>query len=285
MRRGLRRLTVVHPFPSVLDAGVVAAIVLVAGGGFAGALLLGIAMLGFQCSIGALNDVVDARVDAIVKPGKPIPSGLVSSRAAGLVVVGAGSAGLLISATFGAQVLAVAVVGYGCGLAYDLGLKANGWGWLAFAVAIPCLVSYAWLAGSGQLPPRAEVLLPIALLAGPMLHLSNSLVDLEGDRTAGYRSLAVRLGRRRGLGLLWLLLVAVYGGAWLSLLRPIGSGPGELPAGAAFACLAATATAAVGGAFSGSTERRGREAGWSAQAIAAGLLATGWLAATVSGPT
>ena len=66
---------IVHPLPSALNTALVIAIATVAGASLTEAGLLGLAMLGFQASIGALNDVVDADRDRLAKPMKPIPAG------------------------------------------------------------------------------------------------------------------------------------------------------------------------------------------------------------------
>ena len=44
-------------------------------------------MTAFQFAIGALNDLVDAPVDRIGKPDKPIPAGLVAPTAVRGIVV------------------------------------------------------------------------------------------------------------------------------------------------------------------------------------------------------
>ena len=69
---GFVRLT--HPFPSLLDGIVVAAIALIAGGEVGTAVALGVSMTALQGSIGTLNDIVDAPRDRGMKPGKPIPA-------------------------------------------------------------------------------------------------------------------------------------------------------------------------------------------------------------------
>ena len=68
-------------------------------------------MLCLQASIGALNDLVDAPLDAGQKPGKPLPRGLVSARSAVLVTIVAGVAGLALSWPSGPATLAVATAG------------------------------------------------------------------------------------------------------------------------------------------------------------------------------
>ena len=77
-------LALVHPFPSALNATLVFALVLVAGGAMAAALVLGLAMLGLQFSIGAANDWFDVELDALTKPAKPIPAGRVCAPSSAL---------------------------------------------------------------------------------------------------------------------------------------------------------------------------------------------------------
>jgi 4-hydroxybenzoate polyprenyltransferase len=140
----LGRLALLHPFPSALNAGLVAVLASVSGAPTAVTMALALAMAGFQVSIGALNDLVDAPADAQTKPGKPIPAGLVSRRTAWLVVAGGAATGALLSAAVAPVTLALAVAGYACGVAYDLWLKRRGVGWVAFTVAFPLLLLFAW---------------------------------------------------------------------------------------------------------------------------------------------
>ena len=145
----LAAVAVVHPFPSALVALVVLALALIAQAPPETALVLALAMLGMQTSIGATNDLADASVDGVHQPTKPIPSGLVGRPAAIALAVAGAVVGLGISAAFGAFVLAVAVVGYGSGIAYDLALRRVGLAWLAFAVAFPALLVVDLVRGGG----------------------------------------------------------------------------------------------------------------------------------------
>jgi 4-hydroxybenzoate polyprenyltransferase len=271
--RRVRAIALVHPFPSAVNAVLVFALYLVAGGSLTGAAALGVGMLGLQFAIGAVNDLADARDDARAKPAKPIPSGLVSRRTAtGVALVGM-LVGLGACAVHGPLAFILALAMLGCGLAYDLGLKGLGLGWLCYAVAFPLLPLSTWLAASGTLPPRTELLLPVAALAGPTLQLANGLVDLERDRLAGVRSLSLWLGRRDSILALWALSLAVYGIAWLSL---IGSQP---PTAALIAVALATVCAGVGVALSAAERPDLRERGWQLQVVGIALLGGGWLLA------
>jgi 4-hydroxybenzoate polyprenyltransferase len=271
VRRMLARLRIVHPFPSALNAGVVAGFALLAGATPLVAAGLALAMLAIQFGIGATNDLVDADVDRLAQPDKPIPAGLVSRRTAGRLAVGFGGGGLLIAALYGPIVLLIAAAGLAAGLAYDFFLQRGPWGWLAFALGLPLVPVYAWYGAAATLPPRPELLLPLAALAGPALQLANGLVGLEADRRAGLATLAMRLGRRGALATSAALQLLIHGLAWIVL---IGNGP----ATAMFVVAGAGVLAVVGVMLSASSVPARRELGWRAQAGAMGLLAIGWVA-------
>jgi 4-hydroxybenzoate polyprenyltransferase len=269
----VRAVTLVHPFPSAVNAALVFALYLVAGGTVAGAAGLALGMLGLQFAIGAVNDLADARADTASKPSKPIPSGLVSRRTATGVALAGMTVGLGAYAVHGPLAFTLALAMLGCGFAYDLGLKDAGLGWLCYAVAFPLLPLSTWLAAAATLPPRTELLLPVAVLAGPTLQLANGLVDLERDRIAGIRSLSLWLGRRDSILALAGLSAAVYGIAWVSLLD-------SQPPGTAMVTVAlATICAGAGIVLSAAGRPELRERGWQFQVVGIALLAGGWLLA------
>ena len=265
-----------HPFPSLLDGIVVAAVAVAAGATPARAVALGISMTALQTSIGALNDLHDAADDAGRKPGKPIPAGLVGRGAArGIVAVGALAGAALAGATdlrVGALALVVLLIGYG----YDLLAKGTAWSWLPFAVGIPLLPVYGWLGAVGALPTFFLALIPMAVLAGAALAMANARADLERDEAAGTVSVATRLGLEGSWRLhaaLWFMTL-VLGLGWLALR---GVGPGLIAPVAAAAGL-------IGAAVVWSRHRgpAGRERAWQIEAVGGGLALLAWLLAAVS---
>jgi 4-hydroxybenzoate polyprenyltransferase len=280
---GLARL--VHPFPSILDGLATAAIAIVAGGGPAVALRLGVAMTAIQFAIGALNDLADAERDA-GRPDKPIPSGQVGRRLARLVVVTGFAVGLGLSAPAGPLVLGLALAGAAAGVAYDLGLKGTPWAPVAFAIGLPLLAVYAWLGASGELPPGATILVPAASLAGIALAVGNALVDVERDRASGTLTPATELGPARA----WTLAAALYGVVIGLALGSIAlasppAGPGGAAAGPGAAATALGSIGIVAGlALARSRSASRRERGWELQAVGVAALGAGWLLA-VAGPS
>ena len=271
-------LRLVHPFPSALNAVLVLGIALLAGGEPAVALQLALAMLGIQFCIGAVNDLYDEALDAQSKPFKPIPAGRVTRRTAWLVAVAFGAGGLLLAALARPPdpvPLLLLVAMLGCGLAYDAYLKPTAFGWVCFAVAFPLLPLYAWYGATGALPPRWEILVPVAILAGPALSVANGLVDLDTDAAGGARTLAVQLGRRRALVFIAIAQTVIHGLAFVTL-------PAEVPLIVPMLSGIAGALALGGFVALAQSERLMREIGWSVQAASIAVLALSWLLAAAA---
>lgn len=196
MRRGLLRL--VHPGPSVLvTVCFVAAAAAARPVDAATAVRLALVMLPLQFAIGTVNDVHDRGADA-GRPSKPVAAGEIrpeTATAIGVVLVVAGLGG---AATFPSPALPLATVGLAAGLAYDLGLKRSPWSWLAWWVGFAVLPLCA-RAAVRALDPAVLGALPLAAGLSLCLLLANGLPDIAADRSAGMRTLAVRLGPRRTL--------------------------------------------------------------------------------------
>jgi 4-hydroxybenzoate polyprenyltransferase len=274
LRRAARAIAVLHPLPSALVSAAVAALATVAGAPRSEVLWLAVGMFGFQVSIGALNDLLDAERDRVVQPAKPIPAGIVSVRLAAVVVIVGAAVGLLVSAWFGWPVLIVGLVGLGCGYAYDLAARRAGLGWLTFAIALPTLLVWAWLAAAGTLPPGWEWLLPLAALAGSALHLGNSMADADADRRSGAVSLATRLGPRRARTTLVVLHLLIWALAVLGLAL-LGSASVE----AWSVLLVAMALSLAGVVLSIAPRTAASTVGWMLSAAALAVLAVVWAAA------
>ncbi len=270
---GLIRL--VHPFPSVLDGLVVAAVALVAGASPWSAVLLGVSMTALQVSIGALNDLHDAPDDAGRKPGKPIPAGLVGVPVARAVMGGGAVVGIGLGALVDGRLAALALVVLLIGFGYDLMAKGTAWSWLPFAVGIPILPVYGWFGAAGKLPDLFAALVPMAMLAGAALAIANARADLERDLAAGTESIATRLGLDgswRVHAALWLVTVAVALG-WL-----VFRGAQPLPTAGVVGAAGLIAALVI---WSRDRGVGGRERAWEFEAAAAALALLAWMNAAV----
>jgi 4-hydroxybenzoate polyprenyltransferase len=266
-------LGVIHPFPTTLVSAVTVALAVLAGGAPPTVALLGVGMLGFQSSIGATNDLADQAEDRARGARKPIPSGQVSPPVASRIAIAGAAVGLGLSALVSPVVLLVGASGLACGIAYDLWLRTRGLAVLAYALALPLLLLYAWWGAAGTAPPGGPVLLLLAALVGPGLYLANALVDVDLDAVDRSAGLAARLGHRAAVAWLALIVALAQSLAWLLWAST------PRPTGPALVMLTGGALAVVGVALSAGHQRAMRSAGWTSQALATALLGVGLVAA------
>jgi 4-hydroxybenzoate polyprenyltransferase len=231
-----------HPGPSV------AVTVITVGLGFGAGLdpfrliVLGLAMLAGQLSVGLSNDWIDAERDAAVgRKDKPIALGLISAievRNAALV-----SAVLMIVLAIPLGLLAelVLVVAVGAAWLYNAWLKKSVLSIVPYLFGFGALPAIATLS---RQPPAAPALwaLGVGALLGAAGHFANTLPDLDDDATTGVRGLPQVLGRRWSSGLTYLVLLGA------SVLEFFGTGglgflPGEI------GLAASVVIAVVGGAM------------------------------------
>lgn len=248
-------------------------------------------MLGIQVAIGALNDVADAPLDAVAKPRKPIPAGLVSGRLASAVAGGGALVGLGLSAVSGPATLLVGAACLALGWLYDLRLSRTALSWLPLTLALPLLPVHAWLGATGAVPTGLAALVPVGVLGGAGLALANGIVDVDRDTSAGRSAIVVAIGRHRAwmaqTGLLAvaaaIALLLAPGGAASGSGSPAGPGtPGGLAAALTeirrWSLLIGCALLAGGAAMLASRRPDIRERGWELEAVGVAALGIGWLA-------
>ena len=280
VRRFLRALRIVHPFPTLLNVAATGALAFVAAGGAPPPGLLArllLVMLLAQCAIGVTNDCCDRDLDAATKPWKPIPAGLVRPATAGAQAVALAAAACALAATLGAGGLALAALGLSCGLAYDLWLKRTPFSAVPFMVAIPTLPLWVWTV-LGEWRPALWWLLPLGAPIGLALHLANTLPDIDADASQGVRGLAHRLGAARSMAAGW----AAFGGALVlsAAIAPLVNYDLALYVPAALAgtaCLAASVLA-----YALRRDAFALQFGFGLLGAGSAVVAVGWLA-SVSG--
>ena len=281
---GLVRL--VHPFPSLLTSAATTAIATLAGADPPTSLRLGLAMLGIQFSIGALNDLVDAPIDAAQKPRKPIPSGLVGRDVALVVAIAGASAGMGLSAVSGISTVIAGIGCLGLGYLYDLRLSRTVLSWLPLSLALPLLPIHAWLGATGSIPAGLLTLVPVGIVGGGGLALANGLVDIERDATAGRIAAAVALGRRPS----WLVqTLALAVAATLAVFVAPGVPPdapgldlGALRVLRFVGVALGVSLLGLGAAGLAAGRASVRERGWELEAVGVACLGVGWLAGTAA---
>lgn len=165
-----------------------------------------LAMFGAQLAIGWTNDYVDYERDAVYQPSKPLAAGRVDARLMLPLILGAIASSMAVGATLGVATAAFLALGIAAGLAYDLGLKDTRWSWAPFLVAFCALPPFVWSALDVWRAELAFVYL-VALPLVPAAHIANVLPDVETDRQAGRRGVAVLLGRDASLRAMALALL------------------------------------------------------------------------------
>lgn len=228
-----------HPAPTVaVTTFAVLVAALPAGQPPRTVLLVGVAVLAGQLSIGWSNDAHDVAADrAAARPDKPTVTGAVSGRTLWAASAVAALACVPASLALGTVAGLLHLLGVACGWAYNLGLKRTPASPAPYALAFALLALAVFHAAPVADWPGADVVVAAALL-GTGAHFANAAADIPDDLAAGVRGLPQRLGARRSL----LVTAGLVGVAAVVLAvgpsRPGPVGTGLLVAGALGAVLA-----------------------------------------------
>lgn len=221
----------VHPFPSLVVTVVTVAMAFFADSTPDISILipLGIGMLCYQFAIGVANDLVDALDDIHTKPWKAIPREIISRRVAITLVAALAGGGLIVTSGLPGGAWFIGMAGLACGLAYDVQLKRTPFSWVPFAIAVPLIPTWVFVAFDAW-----DALLwwafPLGAILGLALHLANQAPDVP--RESHLRGLAHRLGTERAanlaLGLVGLagimaFVVLLFAGAGTQAILVAGS--------------------------------------------------------------
>jgi 4-hydroxybenzoate polyprenyltransferase len=162
--------------------------------------IVALAMLSGQLSIGWSNDYIDAQLDKnIDRRNKPVvtqgldPAQLKIPIVVALVLVVPLS---LVAAGFVGGVAHLAAVA--SAWIYNLYLARTVWSWLPYAVSFALLPLFIAQTASTETWPTIPVVALFALV-GVIAHILNAIPDIAIDREAGVGGLAVSLGRPRSL--------------------------------------------------------------------------------------
>ncbi len=182
--------------------------------------LLAAVSLSFVLAAGnVFNDVRDIECDRINAPSRPLPSGLVSPRTAGVFAAFLAILGLLAAVPAGLDLLAPAMGAVILLFWYDFTLKRVP---LAGNIAVAVLGGFAFLSGgmAGYAPVEALVPAVFAFL----YHLGREIIkdgaDLPGDTAAGIRTVATV----RGIGTTGWIAAAVLMLLAVAILVPFAAG-------------------------------------------------------------
>jgi 1,4-dihydroxy-2-naphthoate polyprenyltransferase len=189
--------------------------------------------LALQVGVNYANDYSDglrgADTPARLGPTRLTAAGLAApaqvKRAAGVAFGVAAAAGLALAVAVDLRLLLVGAAAIAAAVLYTGGPRPYGYagfGELAvlvfFGAVATCGSAYVQL---GRVPAAAVAAsVPVGLSAVAIL-LANNVRDVDGDRLAGKRTLAVRLGRDRARGLFAAVVAGIFAAAaLLGLARP-----------------------------------------------------------------
>lgn len=198
-------LVLPHAVPIIVVMTATAAFAVVAAGGWPGlgpmSRLLG-AMFGGQLAVGAVNELVDVDLDRSAKPDKPIPSGLVPEHGAWIMATAGVILMTALSLTFGVAAFLLCALGNGTGVAYSIWFKRTIWAWIPYLIALPLIPIWVWTTLS-DVDPGMFAIYPIGAAAVIAVQIAQSLPDVDVDREAGVRTLAVALGATHARHACW----------------------------------------------------------------------------------
>lgn len=142
-----------------------------------------------------INDYFDREIDAINEPGRPIPSGAVKPGEALVAFLLLGAVGLAASWKTGLGNLAVACLAWLMGVIYSTIGKRTG---LLGNLMVSSCIALPFIYGgvmTGLSALRASLLFAlIAFLTNTGREVTKGIVDIEGDRSSGVRTVAVSRG-------------------------------------------------------------------------------------------
>lgn len=173
--------------------------------------VLGLALLFDQASVGLSNDWIDADRDrAVGRADKPVAEGRIRATTVRNAAIIAAVASLLLTIPLGPAATIVHAIALSSAWAYNAALKNSPVSVVPYALSFGLLPAIASLARPIPAFPAWWVFMAGALL-GIAAHFANVLPDLDDDRRTGIRGLPHRLGLRPSIAITWaaLLLGAV----------------------------------------------------------------------------
>ncbi|MET0447887.1 MAG: UbiA family prenyltransferase [Aeromicrobium sp.] len=171
------------------------------------ALLIGVAALSGQLTVGWTNDLIDRDRDRRSgRLDKPLATGALDASAVRTAIVVTLAVSAASSLALGIRAGLLHLVLVAAGWCYNLGLKRTVLSWLPYAVCFGGLPLVVALAVCDVGAPAWTVV--AGALLGTGAHFVNAVPDLEDDRRTGVRGLPHRLGARGSVNAATVLLVA-----------------------------------------------------------------------------
>ncbi|MHA1447438.1 MAG: geranylgeranylglycerol-phosphate geranylgeranyltransferase, partial [Candidatus Heimdallarchaeaceae archaeon] len=167
------------------------------------------------------NDIADREEDAVNAPHRPLPTGKISVRAAWIYGIIVASFDILYN-LYGLSVVTAIIFGGLLDL-YDFKLKKLGfWGNVTIGITVLALFVYGsthtYLIYRTTFAWIPIVVGACAASGNVGREIIKGLPDIEGDREAGVRTLAVKFGKQKTAKIAFLFLLGLIGGALVALI-------------------------------------------------------------------
>lgn len=183
-----------HPGPTVTVTVLATVIATAVGHPVGVVVLVALAVVTGQLSIGLANDWIDADRDrAVGRSDKPVARGLIAVGTVRAAAVVTAAVAVVLSLFLGPVAAVAHVVLVAAGWAYDAGLKRSVWSVVPFVVAFGLLPVVAVAAGPDGAWPATWAIATGAVF-GVAIHCTNVLPDLVDDAATGVRGFPHRLG-------------------------------------------------------------------------------------------
>ena len=185
-----------HPLPSLSVTSIAVLFGIGVGLPLQKLLLVGLAVLAQQFSVGLSNDWLDAGRDKAVKRmDKPLAQGLVPLASVRTASIASAVIALTLAFALGIAAFLWMLLMLAIGWAYNLGLKANGFSVVPYILGFGILPAFVTLSGQDPALPPLWVMI-VAGLFGVAAHFANTLPDLLADKQTGVRALPHILGQK-----------------------------------------------------------------------------------------
>ena len=155
----------------------------------------------------AINDYYDREIDAINEPKRPIPSGRISPQSAVIFTVILSVLGLASSWQISMGAFIIAVFGWAVMMAYSMWGKRTG---VLGNLMVSSCISLPFIYGgliSGKILASLSFSL-LAFLSNTGREITKGIVDIQGDKSAGVRTIAVTRGATRAADIATLFFIA-----------------------------------------------------------------------------
>ncbi|MEM4576165.1 MAG: UbiA family prenyltransferase [Candidatus Nezhaarchaeales archaeon] len=142
----------------------------------------------------AINDYFDREIDAVNQPQRPIPSGRVKPRKALAFSFTLLLLGIIISALVSTEAFVIALIACATFTTYSAYLKKKG---LVGNVAVSLCVALTFIYGAAVIGFSSSLISlfsAMAFLANMSREVVKGIIDVEGDRLRGVKTLAASRG-------------------------------------------------------------------------------------------